>query len=730
MLEDTSFPSDRGTLALVQSGAMFLELLLGIPTGFLINKYGARFVSLLSALALGIGFILSATAPNGYFLYFSYTLLGGIGLGFGYGASSIALGIYFTTNSAAANAIAGAGIGAGTIALSLLISHLVESYSWRFCFRVLGFLCLISISLASLVFVPIDLSSDQSKELKDDMETTHTPDQAATSVSACATSASIESETTTNKDNEAATAPLALHDTLVASESAWDTIPSSPGPSGLLMSPTLLPLPPPVLPYSPSYRPSGSSPLPHIALTLAGSNAASLANSGEDKELSVQVGPGSLHVTPYSPAYRLRATSTSEVPMSPFLVPGGGSASGIITTFSLKHSALASILRRQNTLPPLDLPPSALPAAGEPIDPESLPPIKSPKTPSWALLPTSPAAGTGIRSQMSRLELGTPRIGAVNVTSTPIHRSAVSAATATASESATTALPPTSASQTQLNDQNTPVNAVEHELVHSMNAETAEGDVHNKVNHFPLHNQPPGPLPRFLSKIGVLPAARREKSVALMVWTDERFWAIAICLALYVAALTVSETHLGSAVAIDADLGNTIAAATYTVAGLAGIIGRFALGLISLIYHVDIIFLVQVCGAATGVSMIGLSLYQHRIDYLMFYSVIFGALGSVGYSFVTPILAELFGLEGLPFALGGTYSARAPLVLFAAPIAGWIRDSDGHYENVWFLTGSLCVLSALPLGMMTCKCTRTGRSFTLPKSIKRLKKKPDSNAPA
>ena len=78
------------------------------------------------------------------------------------------------------------------------------------------------------------------------------------------------------------------------------------------------------------------------------------------------------------------------------------------------------------------------------------------------------------------------------------------------------------------------------------------------------------------------------------------------------------------------------------------------------------------------------------------------------FSFSSPILASLFGIAQLPFSLGGTYTVRAPLVLLAAPLAGYARDAGGSFQNVWAISGLILVLSALPVGLMRCECRWRG----------------------
>jgi MFS family permease len=175
---------------------------------------------------------------------------------------------------------------------------------------------------------------------------------------------------------------------------------------------------------------------------------------------------------------------------------------------------------------------------------------------------------------------------------------------------------------------------------------------------------------------------------------------------LIISSMTVYETHLASFVSSDMGHGSAEASRLFAVMGTAGVIGRLLFGSVTLYYHVDMTFLLQSCGVATGLSMAGLSIFGKSSGYLTFFAIIFGGVGGSTYGFVTPILVDYFGLQGLPAALGGTYTVRAPAVLLFSPIAGWVRESVGGYEGVFFVCGALCVISALPIGVLHCECRR------------------------
>lgn len=214
--------------------------------------------------------------------------------------------------------------------------------------------------------------------------------------------------------------------------------------------------------------------------------------------------------------------------------------------------------------------------------------------------------------------------------------------------------------------------------------------------------------PRHAGPSGPAAGKGGPPGIVARVWRDPRFYALATSMAMIVSVMTVPEVHLGNFAIDDGGHSPEFASQLYLTLGVAGIVGRTAFGLLTLFYDVDLQFLIQAAGVATGVMVTSLSLY-HSEEALIMFSIVFGALGTAIYGFVAPLLANFFGLEGLPYALGGTYTLRAVPVLLAAPLAGLARDATGSYSGVWFFCGVLLIASALPIGLLHCTCTRIKR---------------------
>jgi MFS family permease len=148
------------SLGLVSSMSIFMELVLGVPVGWLCVKIGVRNVALIGGLLLGLGLFLSSSVDRIELLYVTYSIISGTGLAFIYGAASIGVNKYFTTRLTFANGIAGIGAGVGVVILAMTIQSLIEQASWRTCMRLLGFSFSIIVCIASLFYIPIDIPAE------------------------------------------------------------------------------------------------------------------------------------------------------------------------------------------------------------------------------------------------------------------------------------------------------------------------------------------------------------------------------------------------------------------------------------------------------------------------------------------------------------------------------------------------------------------------------------------
>jgi predicted MFS family arabinose efflux permease len=197
---------------------------------------------------------------------------------------------------------------------------------------------------------------------------------------------------------------------------------------------------------------------------------------------------------------------------------------------------------------------------------------------------------------------------------------------------------------------------------------------------------------------------RKRRGLVGRVLCDPRFWVVGFSLAVYVSMLTILESHLVTYAAQDAGQGQHKSSTLTIINGVAGIVGRIVFTLIATRRDIPLLTQFQLCVIITGLSVFGLAVYGTSHAYLIIMSVLTGFFGGPGviYGLVVPTLGRYFGPSGLSIALGGTYTVRAPSVLLASPIAGYIRDATGSYNIVWTLSGVMMVLSAFPIFFTQC----------------------------
>lgn len=707
LLEDLSLEgASFASLAWVSSISIFLELVLGLGVGMACEKLGYRKVCALGGLLIGSGFILSSYATHVRFLYFSYSLLVGVGLAFSYGAASIGIGNYFTTLSAYANGISGVGACVGTIIMSIAIESLVSHLGWRSTFRLLGPAFAIITVASSLAYVPIvpDLKINEEKtldheassssketeiiEAEEDVTTEAAPNSIAhfadksessnqeSDVTALTSSITL----TVSIPKEGFTRPRSPS-SLSSTPTATSGTPSAAARSSAISSPSLTGRPPlaklRMTPMKIAERNDfGVPPSPML-----------LPSSMLPSNLTVPVGASvpqaSVETSVASSVAQSRTTPSfypSRTPLSPFLFSGGGaSAASIIPSLSLQPPALLTLMQ---------------------IDAENNRYLSSqPSTTSISSRSLS-EAGSVLRH-------------------VSIRRQSSKKSTSGGSSPRPQKFPatvPEASSDLEKKDENendevgggpevhVTASAAALEVIQAVEAESWEAAMSALQRDEPS-KVPAGGLAKILYDLGLLPVLEHSSQSALSVWFDLRFWALAATMALGVSTMIVAETFLGVD-AVSSGYSKQFASNLYLIMGISGIFGRLALSALTFFFDVDLVFITQLFGIITGLAMSGIALYGESGWYLMFFAFILGGIGNSVFLLSGPILASLFGVPTLPFTLGGTYTVRAPLVLLAAPLAGYAQMALGSFKHVWAITGLILTLSALPVGLMNCVCKR------------------------
>ena len=717
LLEDLSLQgASFASLAWVSSISIFLELVLGLGVGMACEKLGYRKVCVVGGLLIGSGFILSSYATNVYFLYFSYSLLVGIGLAFSYGAASIGIGNYFTTLSAYANGISGVGACVGTIIMSIAIEALVSHLGWRSTFRLLGPAFSIITIASSLAYVPIVPDSNSIEQNRSDQEGSSSStkeneiieaEEDVATKEAAPNSIALFADTKNNETSLQESDVTALTSSVTLSVS----IPKPKEGHSRPRSPSSLSSTPTASGGTPSARSisisspslSGRPPLAKLRMTpmkIAERNDFGVppspmllpssmlpTNMAIPVVSSVSLPQTSIETSVVSSAAQARSTPSffpSRTPLSPFLFSGGGaSAASIIPSLSLQPPALLTLMQ---------------------IDAENNRYLSQPSITSNASRSVSDTGGVlrhvSIRRQSSKKSISggsSPRPQQVPATVPKVSLELEK-------------------KETNDNDdelaggpdgQITAIDA--REVIQAVEAESWEAAMSALQQDEPS-KVPSGGIAKLLYDVGLLPVLEHSSQSALSVWFDLRFWALASTMALGVSTMIVAETFLGVD-AVSSGNSKQFASNLYLIMGVSGIFGRLALSALTYFFDVDLVFITQLFGIITGLAMSGIALYGESGYYLMFFAFILGGIGNSVFLLSGPILASLFGVPTLPFTLGGTYTVRAPLVLLAAPLAGYAQMALGSFKHVWAITGLVLTLSALPVGLMNCQCKRKSISF-------------------
>lgn len=132
------FAASRGSVSLVFSLAGFLYFGLGIVSGPLAERWGARPLVVAGMVLIGMGVALAGAVQNLAQVYIAY----GLGIGLGVGCSYVpvlgAVQRWFVRQRGLASGLAVSGIGLGTLVMPPLASLLIEMFGWRSAYFILG----------------------------------------------------------------------------------------------------------------------------------------------------------------------------------------------------------------------------------------------------------------------------------------------------------------------------------------------------------------------------------------------------------------------------------------------------------------------------------------------------------------------------------------------------------------------------------------------------------------
>lgn len=138
------FGASRGSVSLVFSLAGFLYFGLGIISGPLADRWGARRLAALGMVLIGVGLILAAQAHSLLQVYIAYSIGIGVGVGCAYVPTVGAVQRWFVKKRGLASGLAVSGIGVGTLVMPPLAAWLIADTGWRHTYLMLGIFVIVA----------------------------------------------------------------------------------------------------------------------------------------------------------------------------------------------------------------------------------------------------------------------------------------------------------------------------------------------------------------------------------------------------------------------------------------------------------------------------------------------------------------------------------------------------------------------------------------------------------
>ncbi len=135
---EREFAASRGSISLVFSIAAFLYFGLGVFSGPLADRWGARRLAAAGMVVLGLGLMAAGAARSLMQVYLAYGVGVGLGVGLSYVPTLGAVQPWFVRRRGFASGLAVSGIGVGTLAMPPLAAWLIGALGWREAYVVLG----------------------------------------------------------------------------------------------------------------------------------------------------------------------------------------------------------------------------------------------------------------------------------------------------------------------------------------------------------------------------------------------------------------------------------------------------------------------------------------------------------------------------------------------------------------------------------------------------------------
>ncbi|KAJ7393160.1 hypothetical protein OS493_006126 [Desmophyllum pertusum] len=163
------FQESREKTAWVGSLGIALIFFGGLGSGALVNRFGCRVTTLLGGFLCALSLGLSSLATNIGTLYFTYSVLYGLGTSCVYSANLNIISKYFKKRLSLAIGIVTCGQGGGVLILTPLLQTMIDAYGWQTTYRIMAGVVLV-LCLSGLTYssnVQSEEAESTSVEVKD-----------------------------------------------------------------------------------------------------------------------------------------------------------------------------------------------------------------------------------------------------------------------------------------------------------------------------------------------------------------------------------------------------------------------------------------------------------------------------------------------------------------------------------------------------------------------------------
>ena len=141
----------RGSVSSIHAVMMATYTITVIPIGRIYDKYGPGKLMSVSCILIGLGLMLSSIVSSIWQLYFTFSVMLGLGFSPIYLSSMSTVMRRLTSRSGLAVGIATSGIGVGQLVMAPFLTYTIGIYGWRAAFIVSGIFSMLIIAFAAII---------------------------------------------------------------------------------------------------------------------------------------------------------------------------------------------------------------------------------------------------------------------------------------------------------------------------------------------------------------------------------------------------------------------------------------------------------------------------------------------------------------------------------------------------------------------------------------------------